>query len=131
MPYAYLINHGHEPDRSGSKEAAGKNRFLQEDQHIHGVVVLAKRSRNEAVVVRVHQRRVQHAVDLTARARISCSAVGMTTVLTIVTELSDLDEPGSLVELVLDLAPFRDLHDLPQRSEEENKMKPCCDRIST
>jgi hypothetical protein len=27
-------------------------------------------------------------------------------------EVTDLDEPGFLVELVLDLAPFRDLHDL-------------------
>jgi hypothetical protein len=56
MPYAYLIDHRHEPDRSGSEEAARENRFLHEDQHIHGVVVLAKRSRDEAVVVRVHHR---------------------------------------------------------------------------
>jgi len=30
---------------------------------------------------------------------------------------TDLDEPRFLVELVLDLAPFRDLHDLSQRSQ--------------
>lgn len=31
--------------------------------------------------------------------------------------VTDLDEPRFLVELVLDLAPFRDLHDLSQRSQ--------------
>jgi hypothetical protein len=59
----------------------------------------------------------------TSSDQISCAAVGMKQRLLIVTALADLDEPSVLVELVLDLAPFRDLHDLPQGSEEENKTK--------
>ena len=48
---------------------------LHEDEDVHGVVVLAERAGDEAVVVRVHHRRVQHAVDLTAGARVSCVAL--------------------------------------------------------
>lgn len=59
---------------------------LHEDEDVHGVVVLAERPRDEAVVVRVHDGRIEDAVHL--------------------------DEPRLLVQLVLHLAPLGDLHDL-------------------
>ena len=59
---------------------------LHEDEDVHGVVVLAERAGDEAVVVRVHDGGVEDPVHL--------------------------DEPRLLVQLVLDLAPLGDLHDL-------------------
>jgi hypothetical protein len=81
-----LVDHGHEADSPGPEERAREDGLLHEHEHVHGVVVLAERARDEAVVVRVHDGGVEHAVHL--------------------------DEPRLLVQLVLDLAPLGDLHDL-------------------
>lgn len=63
---------------------------LHEDEDVHGVIVLAERPGDEAVVVRVDDGRVEDPVHL--------------------------DEPRLLVQLVLHLAPLGDLHDLPPKN---------------
>ena len=71
---------------------------LHEDEDVHGVVVLAERAGDEAVVVRVHDGGVEDPVHL--------------------------DEPRLLVQLVLDLAPLGDLHDLV--TEERSRISLQC-----
>ena len=71
---------------------------LHEDEDVHGVIVLAERPGDEAVVVRVHDGGVEDPVHL--------------------------DEPRLLVQLVLDLAPLGDLHDLV--TEERSRISLQC-----
>lgn len=62
---------------------------LHDDEHIDGVFVFTQSARNEAVVVWVHNRRVQNAIDF--------------------------DETTLLVELVLHLASLTDLNHLQKQ----------------
>lgn len=72
------------------------NKYLHDDEHIDGVFVFTQSARNEAVVVRVHDGRVQNAINF--------------------------DKTALLIELVLHLASFADLNDL-QKQQSSVKVK--------
>ena len=56
------IDHGHEPDGTRVDDGQRNHGFLAQHQHIDGVVILRQRLRNEAVVRRIVNRRVQDAI---------------------------------------------------------------------
>ena len=83
-----FVEHVEDADRPSAKDAHGHHRLLHPHQDVEGVVVLTEGLGDEAVVGRIDHRRVQDAIDL--------------------------QEPGGLVELVLDLAALGDLDQRPQ-----------------
>jgi hypothetical protein len=80
-----LVDHRHQADRPRVDQRERDDGFLAEHEHVKRVVVLRQRLRDEAVVGRVVDGRVQHAVEL--------------------------DQAGDLVELVLHRRAEGDLDD--------------------
>jgi hypothetical protein len=57
-----LVDHGHEPNGVRVDDGQRHYRFLGEHQHVEGIVTLGQRLRDEAVVRRVLDGRIEHAI---------------------------------------------------------------------
>jgi hypothetical protein len=54
----FRVDHVEDTDRPHFDQAAGEAGFLNEDEHVHRVIVFCERPGNEAVVARVVHRRI-------------------------------------------------------------------------
>jgi hypothetical protein len=57
------INHVQDSDGPNLNHAAGETRFLDQDEHVHGIVVFRQRSGDEAVIARIMHRRIESAIQ--------------------------------------------------------------------
>ena len=58
------IDHRHQPDRPGVNQRERHDRFLAQHQHIHRIVILGQRLRDEPVIRGVIDGRIEHPIEL-------------------------------------------------------------------
>jgi hypothetical protein len=58
------VDHGHEPNGAGVDDGERHHGFLAEHQHIERIVVFGQRLRDEAVVRRIVNGRIEDAIEL-------------------------------------------------------------------